>query len=134
MDIIQMARDLGTAIQQDERYIKLSLAQQKNDEDTQLQGLIGQFNLKRIALNQEMQKSDRSQEKLRELDAEIKDLYKKIFSNSNMLAYNEARSEMDEAAKFINQIIMGSVNGEDPQTIEPSQDCGGDCSGCSGCH
>lgn len=133
MDIIEMARELGSAIQEDERYLNYRLAQQKNDEDAGLQQMIGEFNLKRVALNQEMQNSERDQEKLQKLDGEIKALYREIFANENMIAYNNARTEMESLTKFINQIIAGSVNGEDPRSIEPNQGCEGNCGGCAGC-
>ncbi|HAN44494.1 MAG TPA: YlbF family regulator, partial [Ruminococcaceae bacterium] len=34
----------------------------------------------------------------------------------------------------VNQIIVGSVNGQDPDSIEEQSSCGGSCSSCSGCH
>ena len=63
MDIIKMARELGKAIQEDDRYLALRLATQSNDEDQALQDMIGEFNLKRVSLNQEVQKADKDQEK-----------------------------------------------------------------------
>ena len=72
MDILKMARELGKAIQEDDRYLALRLATQSNDEDQALQDMIGEFNLKRVSLNQEVQKADKDQEKLNQLDREIK--------------------------------------------------------------
>ena len=40
MDIIEMARELGKQIQQDDRYIALRLATQSNDEDQHLQDML----------------------------------------------------------------------------------------------
>ncbi len=37
MDVIEMARELGKAIQQDERYKRIDAAKKANDEDSQLQ-------------------------------------------------------------------------------------------------
>ena len=45
MDAIQAVRELGKAIQEDERYIEYAKAKKANDEDTELQNLIGEFNL-----------------------------------------------------------------------------------------
>ena len=64
MDIIEMARELGKAIQEDDRYLALRLATQSNDEDQALQDMIGEFNLKRVSLNQEVQKPEKDQEKM----------------------------------------------------------------------
>ncbi len=58
-----------------------------------------------------------------------------IMSTPLMVEYNAAKQEMDEALTFVNQIIIGSVNGEDPDTIEPMEmGCGGNCASCQGCH
>ena len=40
MDIIAMARELGKAIQQDERYKRIDAAKKANDADSVLQDLI----------------------------------------------------------------------------------------------
>jgi len=134
MDIITLAREIGKAIQADSKYLRLEKAKRKNDEDKQLQDLIGEFNLKRIEIQQEVQKADRNQEKLNELDKKVKDLYLKIMSNENMVEFNEAKKDIDQLLNFVNQIIVGSVNGQDPDSIEEQSSCGGSCSSCSGCH
>lgn len=59
MDVIAMARQLGKALQQDEGYLRLMVAQQQNDADETLQALIGKFNLARINLNTELNKTDK---------------------------------------------------------------------------
>ena len=56
MDIITQARELGKAIQQEESYIRLQEVQTKAAADTELQSLIGEFNLKRMAINNEASK------------------------------------------------------------------------------
>ena len=56
MDIISQARALGEAIQKEESYIKLHEVQKKADADTELQNLIGEFNLKRMSINNEASK------------------------------------------------------------------------------
>ena len=38
MDIIEMTRELGKALQQDDRYVAYSLAKQVNDDDTEASG------------------------------------------------------------------------------------------------
>jgi len=134
MDIISLARELGKAIQADSMYLRLEKAKRNNDEDQQLQDLIGEFNLKRIEIQQEVQKADRNQEKLNELDKNVKELYQTIMSNENMTEFNEAKKDIDELLNFVNKIIVGSVNGQDPDSIEEESSCGGSCSSCSGCH
>ena len=128
-----MARELGRAIQNDERFIRLQMARVNNDDDEALQTLIGEFNLKRMSMNSEMSKEDNDEEKAAELDTELRELYAAIMSNPNMAEYNAAQHEIESTLKHINTIISLSANGEDPDTVELSE-CGGGCSSCSGCH
>ena len=74
MDVIQMARELGKMIQLDGRYLEYVSAKEKNDNDADLQQMIGEFNLKRMELNNEMSKADKSEEKLAKLDTAIREL------------------------------------------------------------
>lgn len=56
MDIIEKARELGKLIQQEESYIALQKAQADADADMELQNLIGDFNMKRMSINNEASK------------------------------------------------------------------------------
>ena len=134
MDIITMARELGKLIQQDERYKRIDAAKKANDEDEKLQELIAKFNLKRSELSVEMSQENKNPEKLNQLDKELKALYQEVMANPNMAEFNAAKAEVDGMMNFISTILYGSVNGEDPDTIEMQASCGGSCSGCSGCH
>lgn len=138
MNVIEMTRELGKLIQQDTRYVAYHQAREKNDKDETLQQLISDFNLKRMALNNEMQKSEKDSEKLAQLDTEIKSLYGEIMGNQNMVAYNQAKEEMDNMLSQINMIVTMSANGEDPETCPtemPSGGCSGSCASCGGgCH
>ena len=58
MDVITLARQLGAAIQQQEVYLEYQAAKAANDNDAQLQDLIGEFNLLRMSLSAELQKSE----------------------------------------------------------------------------
>lgn len=134
MDIIAQTRALGKMIQEDKRYIAYCTARDKNDEDKELQKLIGEFNIKRLDLNTEMSKDEKDTEKLKELDNTIKELYGQIMANDSMSAFNSAKTEMDSLLSQINNIITMCANGEDPDTCNPVSSCGGSCSSCSGCH
>ncbi len=135
MDILlEMAKDMGEALQQDSRYVALQMAQAKADEDQPLQDLIGEFNLKRMALMTEENKEDKDMQKLQTLDEELREVYGRVMANESMQAYNAARVEVDNLLNGINRILMLSAQGEDPRSIDTEHSCGGNCSGCSGCH
>ena len=134
MDILQLTRALGHAIQEDERYLAFMAAKEANDQDEDLQKLIGEFNLKRMELNSEMSKPDKDRDKLTALDGKIKELYGQIMANKNMAVFNNVKNAMDELLSQINMIITMSANGEDPATCSVEHSCGGNCSSCGGCH
>ena len=133
MDIIEMTRELGKAMQQDDRYIAYTLAKQANDEDEKLQSLINAFNLKRMELQMEIGKPDKDNDKVQELNEVIKSSYKTIMENPKMAVYQAAKEGLDELLNQINTIISMSANGMDPDQIDlESASCVGDCSSC-GC-
>ena len=135
MDVIELARELGKAIQQDERFLAMQIARQNSDNDDELQQLIGEFNLKRMAINNEAAKDDRDEAKLQQLNSELRETYAKVMQNKNMNAYNEAKELMDNMLKRINAIISISAEGGDPEIADLTEDtCGGYCSSCAGCH
>ena len=135
MDIIEVTRELGRKLQAEESYIAMRAAQQACDEDKQLQECIGEFNLKRMAINNEAQKEDRSEETLQRLNGEFREVYGQIMENGNMQRYNAAKTEFDALLQRITGIIGLCADGEDPETCDyDAANCGGDCSSCAGCH
>ena len=134
MDIITMARELGKEIQKDARYLRLVAAREANDADQGLQELIEKFNLKRVELSTAINSEERDVDKLTQLDRELKDLYQEVMENTHMVEFNDAKHELDDMVNFVNQILVGSVNGENPDLIEKQVGCGGNCASCGGCH
>lgn len=135
MDVIELARELGKAIQKDERYLAAQIARQNSDNDEELQRLIGEFNLKRMAINNEATRENRDEEKLQRLNDELRGVYTQVMQNENMNLYNEAKELMDNMLKRINAIISISAEGGDPELADLTEEaCGGSCAGCSGCH
>ena len=132
--ILQMAKDLGHAMQAQESFANMMQAQNAADADGELQALIGEFNLKRMAINEEANKEEPDAEKQRELNTEIREIYAKVMENPSMQAYNQAKNDFDQVARAVTTIINMSIQGVDPDTYEENANCGGDCSSCGGCH
>lgn len=134
MDIIEKARELGKLIQQEESYIALRKAQADADADMDLQNLIGDFNMKRMSINNEASKKDKDSDKLALLNSQMREDYSKIMSNKNMIAYNEAKDAFDVIANRVLAIVQQSAEGADPETADYStSSCSGSCSTCGGC-
>ena len=68
-NVVEMARELGHALQQDERYTRYLNATLENDKDEVLQDLIGRFNTLRVDINREISKSEKDQARIAQLDS-----------------------------------------------------------------
>lgn len=135
MDIIKMAREIGKAIQESDEYKKMDAAKLANDNDTELQKDIEQFNLIRLNLSNAMQEDKRDDEKIQKLDGELKACYTKIMGNQHMLDFNVAKQDIDKLMSGITTILTAAVNGEDPEKCDPyAEGCTGSCGSCGGCH
>ncbi|MBQ0110440.1 MAG: YlbF family regulator [Oscillospiraceae bacterium] len=51
MDTLQKAREMCASLQEDEAYIAFKKAKEENDNDMELQTLIGEFNLIRMSMD-----------------------------------------------------------------------------------
>ena len=135
-DAITMFQEAAAQMQREEAYLALAGTRAKNDADEALQKLIGDFNLARLDLNNELSKSeDKNQEHITELNTKVNQLYNEIMENESMKAYNEAKKELEAVINYVNAIVNTAVNGGDPMTVEePQSGCTGSCSTCGGCH
>lgn len=135
MDAIDLFKKAAVALQTDERYLALAAARKANDEDEALQEMIGEFNLARMDLNNEISKDERSDERVAALNAKVNDLYGKIMASEGMVAYNAAKAEAEALISHIDAIINTAMNGGDPMAVrQPEAGCTGSCSSCAGCH
>ena len=132
-DAITLARQLGHAIQDTEEYKNIMAAKSAADSDESLQALITEFNIKRVAINAEACKTDRDDEVLKKLNAEMRTAYSDIMNNEQMKAYNDAKQAFDKVLQRVLAIVQQSADGEDPDTTDFSEDCTHDCSTCGGC-
>lgn len=134
-DVIQLTRELGEAIQKDDRYIKFEVLNQKADTDTTLQNIIGEFNIARMELSRLMKEPEENAEKIQEQDAKVRELYEQAMNNPAMVEFNKAKDEINELLKSVNYIISCAANGEDPMTCpeKAPEGCTGSCSTCGGC-
>ncbi len=134
MDAITNARELGKAIQQDERFIRYAKARLANDNDKKLQDAIGRFNITRMELDREIGSDNKNDEKVKELNEKLRSIYSEVMSAPSMVEYNTAKAELDVLVNEINVIISKSIDGEDPETCDTSSGCTGSCDSCGGCH
>ncbi len=136
MDVIAITRELGKAIQADERYAKFVVAREANEKDDALNELVGKMQLVHMSYQHEASKEDANEQKLEAYEEEFMGIREKIMANENMKNYEAARAEIDAMMNYIVGLLTECVRGEDPETCEPPKEheCGGECSSCGGCH
>ncbi len=137
MSVIELTRQLGAAIQKDERYLAFAKAKEANEKDEALNALMGEIQMIQMNYQMEASKETPDSAKMQEFEAEFNAKYEAFMANENMQKYDEARAEVDSMMNYIMQILGLCVNGADPATCEPEQhdhSCDGACSSCSGCH
>ena len=139
MSVIELTRQLGAAIQKDERYLAFAAAKEANEKDEALNALMGEIQMIQMNYQMEASKETPDSAKMQEFEAEFNAKYEAFMANENMQKYDEARAEVDSMMNYIMQILGLCVNGADPMTCEPEapheHNCDGSCcSDCSGCH
>ena len=135
MDVIKAARDLGNAMQKDERFVSYAKAKLALDGDETLQEKVGAFNVARMNIERLGSEENRDEEKFREANLELRAIYDEIMNNETMKAYNEAKEQVDKMMNDVMTIIHMCSEGADPETCEiPEGGCTGSCSTCAGCH
>lgn len=133
MDIIELTRQLGAAIQKEEAYINFHKAKDVNEQDDELNELINRIQLIHMSYQHEASKDDANEEKLQAYDKEFTDVYKQVMANPNMQNFEKAKGELDVLMKRITGILSLCAQGEDPENCDYNANCSGDCSSCSGC-
>ncbi len=132
MDIIELTRQLGAAIQKEEAYINFHKAKKTNEADDELNELINKIQLIHMSYQHEANKDDANEEKLQAYDKEFTDVYRQVMANSNMQAFEKAKEELDAMMKEITGILSLCAQGEDPEKCEYAPACSGNCASCGG--
>ncbi len=135
MDVIKAARNLGSAMQKDERFVEYARTKLALDNNEELQDLVGKFNVARMNIERIGEQEERDDDKFREANLELREIYDSIMNNEVMKAYNDAKLGVDKMMADVMAIIQMCSEGADPETCEiPEGGCTGSCSSCSGCH
>ena len=135
-DLLEMAKELGKALQKDAVYLAFRKAAEDNDNCEELQNLIGEFKLKKLNYSNENDKPQPDTDRLNALDKEVREAYSAIMRNESMVKYQTARAEFEQLLDSINRVIAYSAAGQDPDSYNPAaaSACSGNCAGCAGCH
>ena len=128
MGIFELAAELGKALKEDEKLVKLEEAKKAYDESKTLQKNLVEFEVQQKALQQEIAKEERDTVFIEVIQKRIDDLYNLIIDDPAFVALNKAQEEVNELMNAVNTTITYNITGEMPSS------CTHDCSTCGGCH
>ena len=136
MDMIEMAREIGRTLQQDERYIRATNDSQLVNASEELKKMISDFDDVRAKMEFEMaQAKGQMNDTIMDLDEQMHAHYDRIYSHPLMVNYEASRKELEALVNYMMKIITASANGQNPDTVLEEEDvnCTGSCSTCGGC-
>lgn len=120
MDVIEITRELGKAIQADARYVAFQNARKVVDEDAQLKLYTEKMTSIQNLANEEMSKEEPSQEVMAKIQEDYQNTYDDMMKMPSVVAFEAAQKELDEMMNKVTQILYLCVSGEDPATCEPN--------------
>ena len=112
MDCIDLFKRAAMALQTDPRYLALDQARKLNDNDEELQNMIGEFNLARLDLNNESAKTETDAARVAELNQRVmlRDKYAQTITQAPV---TDDTIE-DHFLARVEQVIVAHINkGED---------------------
>ncbi len=132
--ILELSRELGKLLQQEQCYKDYMHAKDVNDNDENLQKEIGEFNIVKLSIDQELSREERDEQKFRELNEQLRRIYSNIMVNESMQAFQKSKAELDRLVAGIYSVIVKCAGGENPDEVNFEDGCSGNCSSCGGCH
>ena len=128
MTIFELAAELGKALKNDEKMIRLENAKNAYEADTDLNKKMIEYEVQQKALQLEITREERDTLLVDNIQKRIDTLYREIMEHPVFMELNEAQAEVNELMNSVNQTIMTQITGEEPSG------CTHNCSTCGGCH
>ena len=127
MTIFELAAELGKALKDDEKLVRLDAAKKAYESDGDLKKKMVEYEVQQKALQVELTRDERDTLFIDTIQKRIDTLYREIMEHPVFMELNEAQSEVNELMNAVNNTITFHITGETPS-------CTHDCSTCGGCH
>ncbi len=127
MEIFELAAELGKALKNDERLVKLEAAKKAYENEPELQKCLVEYEVQQKAMQHEITKSERDTMFIDVIQKRIDELYKKIMEHPVFVQLNEAQAEVNELMNAVNSTITFHITGETPSCTHDCSTCGGGC-------
>ncbi|MBQ4136132.1 MAG: YlbF family regulator [Clostridia bacterium] len=129
MTAFELAAQLGKALKEDEKLVRLANAKKAYEEDKELQKYMIEYEVQQKALQVEITREERDTLFIDVIQKRIDELYKLIMEHPVFAELNEAQAEVNELMNAINNTISFEITGELPSSCTHNcSTCGGSCS------
>ena len=128
MTIFELAAQLGKALKEDEKLVRLANAKKAYEEDGGLQKMMVEYEVQQKALQVELTRDERDTLLIDNVQRRINELYTAIMAHPVFLELNEAQSDVNELMNAVNNTITFEITGEMPSCTHDCSTCGGGCS------
>lgn len=128
MTIFELASELGKALKNDEKLVRLADARKNYENDPDLQKMMVEYEVQQKALQGELTKDERDTMFIDVIQKRINELYEAIMSHPVFTELNEAQAEVNELMNAVNNTITFEITGELPSCTHDCSTCGGGCS------
>ncbi len=128
MTIFELAAELGRALKEDDKLVRLENAKKAYEAETDLNKKMIEYEVQQKALQLEITRDDRDTLLIDNIQKRIDTLYREIMENPVFVELNDAQAEVNELMNAVNQTITFQITGEIPSS------CTHDSSTCGGCH
>ena len=126
MSIYSLAAELGKAIKEDERMIRMEKAKEAYESSEKIGNLMMEYGIQQQALTTMGDSAEIDTDALARIQDRIDEIYAEITTDPIFKELEEAQNAVNELMESVNNTIMFNATGKTP--------CTHDWSSCSGCH
>ena len=126
MSIYSLAAQLGQAIKEDERMIRMEKAKAAYESSDKIGNLMIEYGIQQEALTTMGDGDEIDTDALTRIQDRIDEIYAEITLDPVFKELDEAQAAVNELMETVNNTIMFNATGKTP--------CSHDCSTCGGCH
>ena len=126
MSIFELASELGRAIGQDERMIRMTKAKEAYESSEKIGNLMMEYGIQQQALTTMGDSEQIDTDALTRIQDRIDEIYAEITTDPTFKELDEAQNAVNALMETVNNTIMYNATGKTP--------CTHDCSTSGGCH
>lgn len=127
MTVFELAAQLGKALKEDDKLVRLDKAKKAYENDKDLQKMMVEYEVQQKALQCEITKDERDTLLIDVIQKRINELYESIMAHPIFMELNEAQAEVNELMNAVNNAITFEITGELPSCTHDCSTCGGGC-------